>query len=82
MLGEDGRILGGPQVVVASPAVIILPPWFDPAHLDGVDQFRHLLLLHQRRDEAPFVLRSVGDRVDHQVAAEELYLRLGAKASP
>lgn len=74
--GQDGRVLVGPQVVVAPPVGIIPPPRPDPAHLDGVDQSGHLLLLHQRRDEAALISRSVGDRVLHHVLTEELHLGL------
>lgn len=80
VFGQDGGVLAGPQVVVAPPAVVLHPPGFDPAHLDGVDQFRDLLLLHQRRDEAALVLGSVGDRVDHHLIGEELHLRLKGRS--
>jgi len=40
----------------------------------------YLLLLHQGRDEAALVGRSVGHWVDHQVPAEEVHSRLGAQA--
>lgn len=76
VFGQNRRVLAGPEIVIAPPAVILHPPRFDPPHLNGVDQFRHLLLLDERRDEAAFVFRSVGDRVDHQVFTEELHLRL------
>lgn len=79
--GQDRGVLGGPEVVVALRAVILHPPRFDPAHLDGMNQFGHLLLLHQRRDEAAFVFRSVGNRVDHHLRTEELHLRLRRRDS-
>lgn len=52
----------------------------------GVDRWRvcrlleevfYLFLLDQRRDEAAFVCRSVGDWVDHHVTTEEIHRRLG-----
>lgn len=76
MFSQNGGILPGPQVVVAALAVVIHPPRFNPAHLDRMHQLGDLLLLHQRRDEAAFVFGSVGDRVDHHLATEELHLRL------
>lgn len=80
VFGQDGGILPGPQVVVAPPAERLRPPGLNPAHLDGVHQSGDLLLLHQRGDEAALVLGSVGDRVDHHLAAEELHLRLKGRS--
>lgn len=40
----------------------------------------HLLLLHQGRDEAALVGRSVGHRVDHEVPTEEVHSWLGEQA--
>lgn len=76
VLGQNGRVLAGPEVVVAPPAVILLSPRFDPTHLNGVNQFGHFLLLNERRDEAALICWSVGNRVEHQVFTEELHLRL------
>lgn len=79
--GQDRGVLGGPEVIVALRAVILHPPRFDPAHLDGVNQLGHFLLLHQRWDEAAFVFGPVGYRVDHHLRTEELHLRLSRRDS-
>lgn len=76
--GQDGRVVSGPQVVVAlgGGAGVLHLAGLDPAHLDSVHQPRHLLLLQQRRDEAALVLWPAGDWVEHHLAAEHLHLRL------
>lgn len=40
--GQNGRVLTGPQVVEAPPAVVLHPPGFDPTHFNGVNQFGDL----------------------------------------
>lgn len=77
--GQDGRIISGPQVVILSvlvPFRVLDPSGLDPAHLDGMDQLRDLLLLQQRWDEAAFVLWPISNWVDHHLIAEELHLGL------
>lgn len=42
VVGQDGRVLIGPQVVETSARVRLHAPWFDPPHFDGMNQFGHL----------------------------------------
>ena len=55
---------------------LLFPAGFHPPHLDGMYILAHLQPLPLGRDETALVLRSIGDRMNHLLASEEINCRL------